>query len=103
MADLFRVTVVAEADGPVSDAQVDGLVERLTSAPPGEGAAQLAEDAVTVRSDRRGCDVVLLLEAESADDARALGERTALAAVQDADLGGVLHIELVRAEPAFAP
>jgi hypothetical protein len=99
MPDLFRVTVVASADDPVDDAAVDELVRQLAAAVSDEGPAQLAEDPVTVRSDRQGLDVVLLVEAGSADEAREIGERGALAAVAPDD---PLRIELVRAEPAFA-
>lgn len=99
MPDLFRVTVVASAEAPVDDTQVADLARRLAAAVADEVPAQLAEDPVTVRSDGHGLDVVLLVEADSADDARERGERGALAAAAP---DGPLRIELVRAEPAYA-
>lgn len=98
MPDLFRVTVVASADAAVVDEQVEVLVRRLVAAVTDEGPAELAEDPLTVRSDRQGLDVVLLVEAGSADEAREIAERGALAAVGPDE---PIRIELVRAEPAF--
>jgi len=101
MADLYRVTVVAEADDPIDDDQAQRLVERFTAALDGEVDAQPADDPLLLRSDRRGLDVVLLIEAESADEARERGERRALAAAGDDQGANGLRLQLVRAEPAF--
>lgn len=119
MPDLYRVTVVAASDRPLEDSEVDAWAGRLTAALEGVVALPV-EDAVIVRSDRQGFDVVLLLEAESADDARERAEEGALTGMAEAQLEGThvdgthvegdkpgrgshadIHLELVRAEPAY--
>lgn len=101
MPDLYLVTVVAESDDPIPSDRIDAWSAGLTTSLESSVAAQQVPDGLTVRSDRKGFDLAVLVEAESADDARRKAEGGALRGVPDGVDDGV-RLELVRAEPAFA-
>jgi hypothetical protein len=107
MTSLFRVTVVAETDRPVAESTIRDLSQRLSEqlAQSGPGEASVDEETgVVVREDRHGYTLVLLVEAESSDDAVRDVERAASEAMggrHETDDG--TRLEQVRAEPAYAP
>ncbi len=103
MTSLFRVTVVAEAHEPVAESRVEELLDAVCERVPG---AVTGEDAASadVRGDRHGFSLVLLVEAESSDDAVNDVEeaaRSVMAGGHETD--DRLRLEQVRAEPAYNP
>lgn len=107
MPALFRVDVVLSFDEPVTVEEVRELRDAVLLPVPQlpSGAEDPAAEAVRLDEDGEGADVVVVVEADTPDEARERVEDAVRAALERSSWAeqGSARLELARASGAYDP